>query len=219
MRRLCNFALRFGNLAAAERGSRVIAFVSQSPGSRFTMLQYSSQRRSILTALAGFGLIQSLLSETDTAHAATPEGFVLGPAGGEHLIHFRDGGNIFIKADPVSGSGNLAMGTQQLPKGSGIPVHRHPHLEEVFYVLEGSGTVTLNDVRHSCERGGTIFIPKNTWHGFSSPDQELVLLWIMAPPGLDGFFRETCSPPGEPRKELSREQINAIALKYGTEFR
>jgi hypothetical protein len=39
------------------------------------------------------------------------------------------------------------------------------------------------------------------------------------PPGLDGFFRETCSPLGEPRKELTREQINAIALKYGTEFR
>ena len=47
----------------------------------------------------------------------------------------------------------------------------------------------------------------------------IVLLWIMVPPGLDGFFRETCSPPGEPRKELTREQINAIALKYGTEFR
>jgi hypothetical protein len=80
------------------------------------MLQYSSQRRSILTALAAFGLIQSLLSETDMAHAATPEGFVLGPAGGEHLIHFRDGGNIFIKADPVSGSGNLAMGRSSCPR-------------------------------------------------------------------------------------------------------
>ena len=28
-----------------------------------------------------------------------PQGYVLGPSGGEHLIHFRDGGNIFIKAD------------------------------------------------------------------------------------------------------------------------
>jgi quercetin dioxygenase-like cupin family protein len=152
------------------------------------------------------------------SHNPVPLGYVLG-AGSEHLIHFRDGGNIFIKVDPVMGSNNLALGTQQLPKGSGIPVHLHPHNDEAFYVLEGSGSVTLNDVRHSCERGGTIFIPKNTWHGFSSPDQELVLLWIMVPPGLDGFFRETCSRPGEPRKELTREQINAIALKYGAEFR
>ncbi|WP_456781870.1 cupin domain-containing protein [Bradyrhizobium sp. USDA 3315] len=84
--------------------------------------------------------------------------------------------------DPVTGSNNLGLGTQQLPKGSGIPVHRHLDRDEAFYVLEGSGTVTLNDVCYSCERGGTIFIPKNTWHGFSSPDQELVLLWVMVPP-------------------------------------
>ena len=153
------------------------------------------------------------------AHKPVPQGYVLGAGEGEHLIHFRDGGNIYIKVDPVKGSNNLALGTQQLAKGSGIPIHRHLHKDEAFYVLEGRGTVTLNDARHSCEKGGTIFIPRNTWHGFSSPDQELVLLWIMMPPGLGGFFRETCSPPEEPRKELTREQINAIALKYGTEFR
>jgi len=147
------------------------------------------------------------------------QGFVLRAGEGDHLIHFRDGGNIFILADPVTGSPHLSLGTQQLPKGSGIPVHRHPHMAEAFYVLEGSGMVTLNDVPHACEKGGTIFIPENTWHGFSTPDQEMVLLWLMAPPGLDGFFRETCNPAGEPRKELTREQINAIALKYGTEFR
>ena len=108
-----------------------------------------------------------------------PQGYVLGASEGEHLIHFRDGGNIFIKVDPVKGSNNLGLGTQQLPKGSGIPVHRHLDRDEAFYVLEGSGTVTLNDVPHPCERGGAIFIPKNTWHGFSSLDQELVLLWVL----------------------------------------
>ena len=153
------------------------------------------------------------------SHNPVPQGYVLGAREGEHLIHFRDGGNIFIKVDPVSGSSNLAMGMQQLPVGAGIPVHRHLHMEEAFYVLEGRGTFILNDVPHPCERGGTIFIPKNMWHGFANPDEELVLLWIMAPPGLDGFFRETCNPPGEPRRELTREQRDAIARKYGTEFR
>ena len=73
-----------------------------------------------------------------TSQKPVPEGYVFGAGEGEHLIHFRDGGNIF---------------TQQLPKGSGIRVHRHFHKDEAFYVLEGSGTVALNDVRHSCERG------------------------------------------------------------------
>jgi quercetin dioxygenase-like cupin family protein len=136
------------------------------------------------------------------SHSPVPQGYVLGAEEGEHLIHFRDGGNIFIKVDPVTGSNNLGLGTQQLPKGSGIPVHRHLHKDEAFYILEGSGMVTLNDVYHPCERGGTIFIPKNTWHGFSSPDQELVLLWIMVPPGLDGFFRENLQPTGSRSTQL-----------------
>jgi hypothetical protein len=92
-------------------------------------------------------------------------------------------------------------------------------LDEAFYVLEGGGTFILNDQPHPFEKGGTIFIPKTAWHGFANPDQELLLLWIVAPPGLDGFFRETCNPPGVPRKQLTKDQVNEIARKYATEFR
>ena len=180
---------------------------------------FDQRRRSFLFSLGGLGMSQVLMQGIIEAQAAARQGYTLGATEGEHLIHFRDHGNIFIKVGSATGSDNLALGTQQVMVGTGIPIHRHFQMDEAFYVLEGSGTVTLNDVPHSCERGGTIFIPKNTWHGFSSPDQELVLLWVMVPSGLDGFFRETCSRPGEPRKELTREQINAVALKYGAEFR
>jgi len=67
------------------------------------------------------------------------------------------------------------------------------------------------------ERGGTVFILKNAWHGFATPEHELLLLWIMAPAGLDSFFRETCNRPGVPPKQLTREQIREIGRKYGTE--
>jgi quercetin dioxygenase-like cupin family protein len=143
---------------------------------------------------------------------------VLGAGEGEHLIHFRDHGQIVIKADSARGFDNLALGTQQVTVGAGVPIHRHLKMNEAFYVLEGSGAFLLNDVRHSFEKGGTIFIPKNSWHGFVNPDQELLLLWIVSPAGLDGFFRETCSPPGQPPKQLSREQIKEVALKYAMEF-
>ena len=140
---------------------------------------------------------------------------VLESIGGEHLVHFRDHGNIFIKVS----LDNFALGTQQVMAGSGIPVHRHFQMDEAFYVLDGSGVVTLNDVPHSFEEGATIFIPKNTWHGFSNPDHELLLLWFVSPAGLDGFFRETCNPPGTPPRQFTRDQINEIARKYATEFR
>jgi quercetin dioxygenase-like cupin family protein len=146
-------------------------------------------------------------------------GYVLGPAGGEHLIHFRDRGNIFIKLGAATGSENLALGTQQVMVGTGIPIHRHLKMDEAFYILEGSGTFILNDVRHSFEKGGTIFIPRNSWHGFENPDHELLLLWAVSPAGLDGFFRDTCNSPGIPPKQLTHAQIAEIARKYDTEFR
>ena len=47
--------------------------------------------------------------------------------------------------------------------------------------------------------------------GWPDPDPRLA--------GLDGFFRETCSPPGVPPRQLTREQINEIGRKYETEYR
>ena len=178
-----------------------------------------AKRRSFLFGLGGLGIAQVLLQGMTQAQTAASQGYVLGAAEGEHLVHFRDHGNIFIKVGSATGSDHLALGTQQVTVGAGIPIHRHFQMDEAFYVLEGSGIFILNDTPHSFEKGGTIFIPKNSWHGFANPDHELLLLWTMSPAGLDGFFRDTCNPPGVPPKQLTREQINEIARKYATEFR
>ena len=183
-------------------------------------MKISEQERRAFLFTAGGLAISQLLSQTAMGEeGATPSGYLLAPNEGEHLIHFRDRGNIFIKASAASGSTNLAMGTQQVMVGTGIPVHRHFKMDEAFYVLEGSGTFILNDVRHAFDKGASIFIPKNSWHGFENPEHELLVLWIVTPSGLDGFFRETCNVPGGPPKQLSREQIREIARKYDTEFK
>jgi quercetin dioxygenase-like cupin family protein len=176
-------------------------------------------RRSLLFGIGGIAMTHALpQSSLDRSHAPAPEA-VLDPQAGEHLLHFRDRGNIFIKVSGASGTGHLAMGTQQVTAGAGVPIHRHFEMEESFYVLDGSGFFILDDVRHAIRQGSTIFIPKKYWHGFANPEHELLLLWIVSPAGLDGFFKETCMPPGVPPKQFTPEQIREIALKYGTEFR
>jgi len=175
------------------------------------------KRRLFLFGLGGLGL--SRLWPQSAAPSSSKPGYVLAPGEGEHLVHFRDRGNIFIKAGGATGSAGLAFGTQQVMAGSGVPVHRHFTMDEAFYILEGSGTFLLNDQPHPIQQGSTIFIPRNSWHGFQNPDRELLLLWVVAPAGLDGFFRETCNPPGVPPKQFTHAQINQIARKYETEFR
>jgi quercetin dioxygenase-like cupin family protein len=191
----------------------------QRTSEEIVMNTIDQKRRTLLLGLGGLGISQVLAEGVSQAQAATPQGYVLGASEGEQLVHFRDHGQIFIKVGSATGSNNLALGTQQVTVGAGIPIHRHLQMDEAFYVLEGSGAFILNDVRHSFEKGATVFIPKNSWHGFANPDHELLLLWIMSPAGLDGFFRDTCSPPGVPPKQLTREQIKEIAHKYATEFR
>jgi quercetin dioxygenase-like cupin family protein len=184
-----------------------------------SMDAFEEKRRSFLFGVGGLGLSQMLPQGINENRNIARQGYVLGAGEGEHLIHFRDHGNIFIKLGSATGSENLALGTQQVMAGTGIPIHRHFTMDEAFFVLEGSGIFILNDERHSFEKGGTIFIPKNNWHGFENPEHELLLLWIVSPAGLDGFFRDTCNPPGVPAKQFTREQLKEIALKYDTEFR
>lgn len=182
------------------------------------MDEFEQTRRSFLMAAGSLGI--SRVSSQSVAGETAAQGSVLDATGGEHLIHFRDRGNIFIKFGAATGSDNLAVGTQQVMVGTGIPIHRHLKMDEAFHVLEGSGRAILNDIPHPFDKGSTIFIPTHSWHGFENPDHELLLLWIVTPAGLDGFFRETCSPLGVAPKPLTRDQIREIArTKYDTEFR
>jgi len=144
-------------------------------------------------------------------------GYVLGPNEGEHLI--RNAGSIFIKVDPSRGSNNMALGTQQVPIGAGIPVHQHNEADEVLFVLEGVGFGIFGDIRMRVEKGSAMYVPNGVWHGIENPDSELLLLWAVAPPGVEAFFREASSVPGAQPKQLTREQLNEIAHKHGMQFK
>jgi len=111
------------------------------------MNSFEKERRSFLFSIGALGMSQALSQRMIGAEAAARQGYVLGTTEGEHLVHFRDHGNIFIKIGFATGSDNLAMGTQQVMVGTGIPIHQHFQMDEAFYVLEGSGVFILNDAR------------------------------------------------------------------------
>jgi quercetin dioxygenase-like cupin family protein len=136
------------------------------------------------------------------------QGYVLGTTDGERM--FNPSGEVIIKVDPTRSSNDLSLGTQLVPPGVGIPRHVHAYWNELIYVLDGSGIATLSDERVPVQKGATIFVPKGVWHGFENPDTELFILWMATSPGQAEFFRAISSRPGEPAKNLSREQVMAI---------
>ena len=84
----------------------------------------------------------------------------------------------------------MALGTQQVPIRTGIQVHQHQEADEVLFVLDGTGFGILDDVRAPVEKGSAIYVPKGVWHGVENRNSELLLLWVVAPPGVEAFFRE-----------------------------
>ncbi len=136
------------------------------------------------------------------------QGYVLGATDGERM--FNSSGEVVVKVDPSRSSNDLSLGTQLVPPGIGIPRHVHAHWDEVIYVLDGGCIVTLNDEQVPLQKGATIFVPKGVWHGFENPETELFILWLAPAPGQAEFFRAISSRPGEPAKNLSREQVIAI---------
>ncbi|MBO0696415.1 MAG: cupin domain-containing protein [Verrucomicrobia bacterium] len=175
---------------------------------------------SLAAGTGGFGqdpAKQSMLHTSSQQQPVTPRGYVLGPTEGEHLI--RNAGSIFIKVDPSRGSNNMTMWTQEVPRRTGIAVHQHQEADEVLFVLEGTGFGILGDTRTPIEKGSAIYIPNGVWHGVENPDSELLLLFVVAPPGIETFFREVATAPGAPPKQLTREQLNEIARKHGMQFK
>lgn len=176
------------------------------------------RRKKLVVGSAGaaclvlLGVGQAVLENRAEAQRAAAQGYVLGASEGETLV--RPGGNIVIKVDPTKGSPAMAMGTQHLKAGTGIPVHRHEQ-DEVLFIQDGGGVAVLGESRQAVEKGATIFIPKGVWHGVEKTTNDTHLLWIVTPPGLEGFFREASGAPGP----LTPEQRNEIARKHGTTFK
>jgi quercetin dioxygenase-like cupin family protein len=171
-----------------------------------------------LLFVAAVGLLAAGIAPSLGQRAADGAGgYVLGPDEGEALT--RGPTTIRVKADPTRGSSSMSVGTQLLPKGAGIPLHQHTVADEVLYVLEGSGVGLLGESRAPLQKGSAIFIPKGAWHGVQNPDGELLVLWIVTPPGLEAMFREATPKPGPQAVPLTREQFLEIARKHGTMFK
>jgi mannose-6-phosphate isomerase-like protein (cupin superfamily) len=78
----------------------------------------------------------------------------------------------------------LTFGTATLATGEWLSLHRHAQ-PEIYYILSGSGALTIDGVRHDVSAGTGIFIPGNAEHGISNAGPAtLKFLYAFA---VDGF--------------------------------
>jgi quercetin dioxygenase-like cupin family protein len=117
-------------------------------------------------------LDQSVIAANDN-HAATGIGEALVTHLDDHPIQGgfdpQYGGatwRTLISGDQMNSS-ELVLGVAQIPAGGVLALHRHPPAE-FYFVLTGSGVVTIDGIPHDVVSGSSVYIPGNAEHSFAA---------------------------------------------------
>jgi quercetin dioxygenase-like cupin family protein len=89
----------------------------------------------------------------------------------------------------------LSMGFQTVAPKSRIREHSHGDQIELQICFRGQGRVMVDGIAHPLVPGTACFLGYDVKHEIiNEGDDELVMLWVISPPGLEDFFRSIGRP-------------------------
>ena len=75
-----------------------------------------------------------------------------------------------------------SLAEEILPPGASVGRHHHVSTEEVYYILEGSGVMTVGDESRAVSAGDAVFIPRDHAHTLTNTGHSpLTLLLVCGP--------------------------------------
>jgi quercetin dioxygenase-like cupin family protein len=124
-------------------------------------------------------------------------------------------------ADPVLFPQNtrfdgLSMGFQTIAARSRIREHSHGDQIELQICFRGNGRVVVDGIAHPLVPGTTCFLGYDVKHEIiNESDDELVMMWVISPPGLEDFFRNIGRPrhSGDKAPEPFQRPADVVAIE------
>lgn len=124
-------------------------------------------------------------------------------------------------ADPAlfpanTGFKDLSMGFQTVAPGCRIREHSHGDQIELQICFRGQGRVMVEGVAHPLIPGTACFLGYGVKHEIiNESDDELVMMWVISPPGLEDFFRDIGRPrhAGEQPPEHFQRPADIAAIE------
>ena len=119
--------------------------------------------------------------------------------------------------------GLFSLMHEQLPRGAEPPPHVHRREDEAFFVLDGALTVRVGDRTFSASPGSFVFCPRNVPHLLTVESDEVRMLTLCTPGGVERLFVELGEPastrtlPPDDGAEPDVERIVTLAAHYGAE--
>ena len=75
-----------------------------------------------------------------------------------------------------------SLAEEVLPPGASVGAHHHETTEEIYYILSGTGVMTIGDERRAVGAGDAIFIPIGSVHTLTNTgDVAMTLLLVCGP--------------------------------------
>lgn len=132
-------------------------------------------------------------------------GFQRGPESARRLA--SAGGQLLAGADDTRGRYTLIRATS--PPGDSTPLHRHTAMDESFYVLAGSYTVTCGDDQFEVSAGEFVHLPAGLPHKVEAGRTGGEKLILGHPAGLERFFAEW---------DAGADDVHELGRRHGIEF-
>ena len=115
-----------------------------------------------------------------------------------------------------TGFDGLSMGFQTVASKGRIREHSHDRQIELQICIRGRGQVMVDGVAHPLVPGTACFLGYEVKHEIiNESDDELVMLWVISPPGLEDFFRVIGRPraAGEPDPPPLQRPADVLAVE------
>ena len=163
------------------------------------------------------GALGVLGISVEQSAAIKPTPLILAADDGERReFRTRPGVTFTVKVDPKNGgSEHMAVMTEDMAPGDRIPIHRHPHADELILIQSGTAIVTLGNKVQEVHAGAMVFIPSDTWIGMENIGKDhLTHVDIWSAHGFEEYMRAISAPAGSPVTSLSKAEVEELRKKY-----
>jgi oxalate decarboxylase/phosphoglucose isomerase-like protein (cupin superfamily) len=149
------------------------------------------------------------------------KGIVVRRDEGIHILTGRRKVPMNIKISKANnGVDGISFCVEDMTPGRKMRVHKHLDNDELIFIHNGEGTMTLDEDSIQVKTGDVVFVPRGVWHGLDNTGSEdLQMVFQYSPAGFEQYFIENGTREGMPAKERTAEEYAATEKKYGMVYR
>lgn len=145
------------------------------------------------------------------------KGIVVRESEGIHILTGRRKVPITVKISKAKhGVDGISFCIEDQDPGRKMRIHKHLNNDELIFIHQGEGTMTLDEETIVVKTGDVVFVPRGTWHGLDNTGEEnLQMVFQYSPAGFEEYFIDNGTVVGMTPKERTAEEYAATEKKYG----